>query len=387
MNTNQLLLNFIYTALFDRPSERTLSESEAAAVFSSAKKNAVSSLVFRGIQKSGADMDKDIFARYSEERDKDLYVYLMQAQQITAISNLLEKHQIPFIVLKGGRMRDYYPSPELRTSTDIDILARAEDETLCRLMQNAGFTYEKDGGTTLNFSFASIVEIEIHRHLFDEKLPFHSYFDSIWERAHRKEGWAYQLEMSAEDFFVNMIAHFAKHFSRYGCGIRNAIDLVVYLKNAPQSFSLSRAEEILKQIGLYDFEQRLLQLLHAWESDDWSQENKELTDYILGCGLFGSTKTSTAHTITNSSDKRARQKSLLIHFFPNFRTMSNLYPVLKKCPVLLPFCWIARCFRLLFSDRKKIKKTLQLHSQIDEKAISEVNDILHKMHLEEFGAR
>lgn len=387
MDTNQALINFIYAALFDRPVSKSAIQADLSAILPVAKKNSVASVVYKGIQKSGLSLEEPTRSRYQEEVDKTLFTYLMQSQQADALSEKFEKAQIPFVLLKGSRMRDFYPSAELRTSGDIDILVRADDKTLRQLMEDAGFCYDGDDGNTLNFTFGSAVKIELHRNLFDDKLSFQSYFDSIWDRVQPKTGWNYRFVMTEEDFYVNMIAHFAKHFSRYGCGIRNAIDVAVYLKNAPEDFDRNKAETILRQLGLYDFEQKLLELISSWETDIWSNEVKALTDYILGCGLFGSTKTRTAHTISNSLDKQARKKSLMLHFFPDFRTMSNLYPVLKKCPVLLPLCWIARCFRLAFCDRKKVKNTLALHSQIDEQSLSEVNNMLQKMHLQNFGIR
>ena len=376
-------IEYIYAALFDgRVSEQT-KQADPAELYKTAKKNAISFIVFKGIQKTDAVLEPALLSGFEKEMEKGLYVYAMQSQQVMMLSRLFEKEQIPFILLKGSRMREFYPSPELRTSSDIDILVDAEDAVLFRIMEKSGFAYEKTNGTTMNFRLGPALEVELHRSLFDDKLSFHGYFDSIWDRVSLKDGWKYQYMMTEEDFYINMIAHFAKHFSRYGCGIRNAIDIAVYLKNAPANFSLSRAETVLKEIGLFGFEKKLLQLISAWESEKWTSEDKILTDYIVGCGVFGNRQSMTAHTITAAKEKNARQKSLLFHIFPSMEIMTGLYPVLKKCPLLLPLCWIARGFRLLFSESLRVRTTLKTFSEVDDAALKKTGNIMKMMHLED----
>lgn len=376
------IMEYIYAALFGKEISERTKQADAAELYTISRKNAVAGVVYNGIRKSGTVIEETVTAGYNKEADKGLFVYAMQSQQLATLSKLFQKEKIPFLVLKGSRMRDLYPSPELRTSTDIDILVQGEDDRLIQLMKSLGYTYEKDSGTTLNFRFGAAIEVELHRHLFDDALSFHGYFDSIWDRVQLKDGWKYQYVMSEEDFFANMIAHFAKHFSRYGCGIRNAVDIAVYLKNAPKSFDLDRAETILKKIGLYPFEQRVLQLIHSWETDKWTEEEIALTSYILGCGLFGTKKSTAAHSLLASKNKHARQKKLFSHIFPSYEIMSRLYPALKKCPILLPLCWIARGFRLLFMGRDRIRSTLKLYSQVDEATLEETKGIMQLMHLE-----
>lgn len=382
MIKNRALIKFINAALFDKTYSEVLSLSEEQGLFSVAKSNAVANMVLYGMQRIGVSSTAPILEMFEHEKDKSLFTYLMQSQQVLALSNLFETAQIPFILLKGSRMRDFYPSPELRTSGDIDILIQADRDTVIRLMEARGFTFSKDSDNPLSFRLGAAVEVELHISLFDEKLSFHGYFDSIWDRVTLKDGWKYQYMMTEEDFFVNMIAHFAKHFSRYGCGIRNAIDIAVYLKNAPKDFDLDRAEAILKEIDLYPFEQKILQLIRAWESDTWTEEENTLTDYILGCGLFGNKQTTVAHSISASDEKFATNKKLFSHIFPSIYIMSGMYPVLKKCPLLLPFCWVARGFRLVFFNHDRIRTMLRIYSRLNHGTLEETNSIIRLMHLE-----
>lgn len=381
METLQTTINLIDAVLFN--GSRQVKPSEINNdLLRLARKNAVANVIAAGIKKQELQIPEELQARFSVELQNAALMYAAQAQQIELLCEKLEENQIPFVLLKGARIRDFYPSPELRTSGDIDILTKADDATLISLMQELGFTYDRDGGTTLNFCYAKIVEVELHRRLFDEQVKFHGYFDSIWDRAQPKPGWSYQYVLTEEDFYVNMIAHFAKHFSRYGCGIRNAVDVCLYLKNKPSDFSEEKADEILQELGLLAFERELRHLDSVWfGNEQMQQKDEELTDYLLGCGTFGNNRSKLAHKI--SGKKRSKLQLFWNHVFPSVTIMRGLYPVLDRCIVLLPLCWIARWFRLLFKDRKKVKKTFREYSDVNENYTSKTQDILRRMHLDE----
>ena len=62
----------------------------------------------------------------------------------------------------------------------------------------------------------------------------------------------------------------------------------------------------------------------------------------------------------------------LLRIFKPYRRMTIQYPVLKKCPVLLPVFWIWRWATLLL-NRRKIRRTvreLALNKKLDGEAVS-----------------
>ena len=54
--------------------------------------------------------------------------------------------------------------------------------------------------------------------------------------------------------------------------------------------------------------------------------------------------------------RQARLKSLWNAVFLPFERMKAQFPVLEKHPVLLPFCWAWRLFRLALHPRRNLKK-------------------------------
>jgi hypothetical protein len=57
------------------------------------------------------------------------------------------------------------------------------------------------------------------------------YYDDIWTKVSKREGYNYSYCLSDEDFYIYMIYHCAKHFKSGGLGIRMLMDVYVYLNS------------------------------------------------------------------------------------------------------------------------------------------------------------
>ena len=72
--------------------------------------------------------------------------------------------------------------------------------------------------------------IEAHRAMYDKTVDGRQaeYFSDM-SRAVLREGYQFTYDFNIEDFYIYMIAHIAKHFYAMGCGIRNLLDIYIYL--------------------------------------------------------------------------------------------------------------------------------------------------------------
>ena len=84
----------------------------------------------------------------------------------------------------------------------------------------------------------------------------------------------------------------------------------------------------------------------------------------------------------NVSEK-ARWKAIAVAIFPPYRTMTFLYPILKKVPILFPFTWVARWIKVFMKRRKNISRLQRLLNTQDEevKRLSKLYDELDMKHL------
>lgn len=379
-----LILNHINRALFDRA---VLPENEVDWVFVArmCKFQSVSGLFWAGLQKCEKLPDPRFIEHFHKKDTQERFQYGHQQREKQRVIQMLEEEKIPYILLKGSRMRDFYPDPMTRTSCDIDILFQGDKDVEKRIHEKMlafNYAFVVDCGTTINY-LCKPVEFEMHRYLFDDRLDFHGFFDKVWEYSVPVEG-SCERRLTEEFFYVYMVAHMAKHFSRYGSGVRPVIDLYLYNRRTPDAFDRQKAEKLLKQIDLYDFEQRLLALTRAWfETGDLSEMDMKLTDYIMEAGIYGDSRIMSANT-TKDPEKanEVRRKKILFYLFPSKEVMTRLYPGMMKFPAMLPVAWVRRwCKGAFTGSRDKAVDNLKKHNDVDKGFVSHVSEMISELHL------
>ena len=75
-----------------------------------------------------------------------------------------------------------------------------------------------------------------------------------------------------------------------------------------------------------------------------------MLEYVIDSGTYG----TLAHGVGNEVSKRGKLGFFIRKAFLPYRSMCSLYPALKKAPVLLPFCWVARWVRALVKKPEKV---------------------------------
>lgn len=382
---NNAFINAINLCLNGKKVLPQQEKADVKEMLAIAKKQALANIVYCGLKKDGSCSAEELH-ELGEYAEVCTFQYLRQEQELLRLCTALKGKKIRFVLLKGSRLRSFYPSPELRSSCDIDILTDAPDESILALMKSLGYEYEKDGETTLNFSIPPLVTVEMHRYLFDDRLSFHGYFDSVWDRAIPSEDDSSECFLSEEDFYLYMIAHLVKHFTRYGCGLRPLLDLWLYERSAGDLCDFEAVEKKLAELDLLYFTKQMRELLNKWfEKGELTEQDEELTDYLIRSGVYGSETTKRVNRARSAASVRgAKLRALMRNAFPPMRIMRPMYPRLLRCPVFLPVAWILRLFRILFRDDKKSKKThaIMQSVDVDEEYISQVSDIMKRLRLE-----
>jgi hypothetical protein len=141
----------------------------------------------------------------------------------------------------------------------------------------------------------------------------------------------------------------AKHFLTGGCGIRPFLD--VWILNQLDIFKTKETERLLKEAGVFTFEQKAVSLSSVWFSNaEHGELTKEMEDYIIGAGVYGSLDNSIALRQVREGGKG---KHLLLRIFLPYSALKRTYPKLKKYPILFPFYQVVRWCRILFGKSKK----------------------------------
>lgn len=281
--------------------------------------------------------------------------------QIDAVANLcrvFNDNGIDHMPLKGCIMKKLYPAHELRSMGDADILIRVEQYPRIReIMEALGYRMVMESDHELVWETDQL-HLELHKRLIPSSSDaYFSYYGDGWQVAQPGEG--NQYHMSDEDAFIYLLTHFAKHYEGNGIGSRHIADIWVYLKAYPHMDEAYLQKELTK-LGLWEFYGNLRRTVLAWFEDGAHDEKTEwITNVIFAGGSWGSVRNGIlSETVKGMQEKGSAKKGkwrwfIQLVFLP-MEKMRFRYPVLQKCPILLPFCWVLRWFDILIHRRQNV---------------------------------
>ena len=138
----------------------------------------------------------------------------MQLQELKKLEERMEQAKIPCQPMKGARMKFYYPSPFLREMSDIDILIHGDFmEQAAVELEAMGYVLQQKIKHHDIYRKAPGIVVEAHRAMYDRTVDERQYaYFSDLSRAVRRKDFLYVYDFEAEDFYIYMMAHMAKHF-------------------------------------------------------------------------------------------------------------------------------------------------------------------------------
>lgn len=322
----------------------------------------------------------DIF--FDKECKEELFYQLASniywdSQQAAEIQNLLktfELNGIFCIPLKGIVTKKSYPTSELRTMGDLDILYQIEQtNALKKVMESLGYHSNGEAAKHDHYSKDGVV-VEMHKELLPAGSRAYGYFKGIWSRAVPMSGKRYCYEMTMEDHYLYTLYHLIEHFIRGGIGIRMVLD--IHLLSLRKELDWKNVEKILKKLGIWEFDQNIRTLGERWfssreeASNPFDNKLESLADYVVNGGIFGTRKNDN----TNSMLMYHGKGRYLIHTtFPSYQTMRTVFPWLKS-PLLLPVAWIKRWWNVWTKRRCNVRSQLDKAEQLKKQEQKEVQE-------------
>lgn len=307
-------------------------------------------------------MPEEIKQKFRYEMNINIAKDTAQTVIIGAFLEQMEKAGLRAMPLKGYFIKNLYPGAELRYMTDTDILVDVEHlEKIRPIMEALGFKYDHESDHEVIYKSPQLV-VELHKMLIPEhKSRLREYYLDGWSLAEKIEGKNYIYKFSKENLYIYIVGHIAKHYSDGGIGITHVID--VYLQNK-QDMDMDYVNGELKKVGLETFHRILTEVANMWFSDEnieYSNEAKAMSGFILSGGSFGSETNRISAKLnrkieTSGKETVSKGSIILKMIFPPPSHIKRLYPSVKKCILLYPFCVIARIFKICFFRKKEIKK-------------------------------
>lgn len=299
----------------------------------------------------------------------------IQMEELEKVCTALDKAGISYMKLKGSVIKQYYEYPEMRTMGDADILIKLEDrdkiKEVCEVL--GYYEYAESDHEIIYETKGRKLSIEFHKWLIPSyNKDFYDYFGIGWDFAKKVEGKNSEYAMSDEDFFVYIFAHFAKHYRDSGVGIKYVTDFYIFKKLKP-NMDFEYINKAFEKLQIDKFWYNVDKLLKVWFE---GEETNDIVDHIT-IKLFGSyTFGSAEHRFKSRTLKQVKEgeskfwlkvKSLWYLIFLPYSGMKEIYPCLKKVPILLPFMWIRRWFNAILFRRDRIKYNINNIKSVNDK--------------------
>lgn len=320
----------------------------------------------------------------SKQYKNAVYIEAVQESEKNLILDTLSENMVKCMPLKGSVLKYLYPSPELRTMSDLDILFESSKSKLVKeVLKDLGYKCEKSGGTDDEYNKPPFMNVEMHRIMVDGNFEaIASYYSNIWDVVKPIKDGSLVYEMSLEDFYVHMVAHVARHYAVGGIGIRFVFDEWIYLKHYENVLNFEYINGEFEKLNLLKFAENFKNMTVKWfKGLETTELEEEMTKYIFESGTYGSiVHEQSVKVLLGKEGKRNFKSSKLLYMlrliFPSIKYMKARNHVLKKWPILLPYFYIERICVAMFKKRK-----LAVHSikGLDSYNVDKAKEI-HNLH-------
>lgn len=346
--------------------------------------HSVSVMVFEALKDEKECLTEKIYDLLKNKAQQDVVKDIQGSYDAERIISAFEENGIKFLPLKGYFLKKLYPKPEMRYATDYDILIDDKQiDKVHKVAKSLGMVLKQKGDHHDIFYFPETKTVfEFHKSIFEGRLE--ETFGNGFDRAKLKYGYKYCYELPPEDFYISILGHSAYHFAYGGgVGIRHVIDVYLY-KNAYQ-FDEEYLKKELEKCGLTNFRKQFEKLAdYLFADGEGDGFTEKLADYVLDSSIFANENKKQASDIVanmaSEQDTSAKTKTLMKLIFPQFKTMKGYYPILKKLPILLPLCYIARWFTVIIKRPKSMKKIKKI-TQATYEEIYELKEMRDKLGL------
>lgn len=302
------LFAVIRAGMDQRSDQISLSAEDCKELMQLGAHQSILPIIHRGLQKMDAPVD--LVKECDLARLRDTKQYILQKDALSKIGTALDAERIPYIPLKGAVIRYLYPIPELRTSSDIDVLVQEDD-----LKRAVSATEKATDFKTLKKAYHDIsmvnsnVHLELHFTIKENSENIDKLLARAWEYAEPAKGSRYTFTPEFQIFHV--VAHMSHHFTHGGLGIRPFLDL--WLMRNKTAFDEVSVRQMCSDCGILKFYEESCNLAEVWlGSDEHTGTTKMLEDFCLSGGVFGSAE------FKNAGRQRGKRgwKYILSRVFP-----------------------------------------------------------------------
>lgn len=283
------------------------------------------------------------------------------------ITALLEEHGITAVTLKGYAVARFYPVPEFRKTTDIDLFFYSEEDArkAGKILCKNGFEFSKKWHANHHLIMISEKKetVELHSSWADEFMDRRL---NKYLKDRQKESidhclpidcggvMLYVYDTVYQAFYLTV--HMLQHFTGGGFGLRNLCDWVVLWENCENEKVRNDFFKIACDSGTAKFAKAVTSVCTEYLGlsrekspfpyDTLSEEDftDELLRDILDAGEFGCSEPERMVGMDGNS---------FTAYIKEFHHQMHInFPKSGRVVLLWPFLWSATLIRFLYNNRK-----------------------------------
>lgn len=347
------------------PEDAAVKAMDLEGVYAQAEKQMLLAITCYSVERwlkqaENAAVDPQLLEKWKEAKNKAIRKNMLLDLEREKLTAFMDSRGIWYMPLKGSIIKDWYPLLGMRQMSDNDILFDPDfQKDINQYMTDRGFEREEESGAIHDCYFKKpVYHFEMHLKLFgySAKPEWRAYYQNVKERLHKDENSPCGYHFTDEDLYVYMTTHACKHFDGDGHGVRNLLDVCVFLQKKPD-MDWAYIEGELTKLGLARHEknvrmlaQKLLQperLLKMGEASGFTEQEEEFLAVCLEVGVFGSREHRTKQAFERlQTDGKitpwARVKYLFGRLIPDQELLEELYPKASKHKLLRPLCVLHR---------------------------------------------
>lgn len=288
----------------------------------------------------------------------------------------LEDAGIRCCLLKGAAAARFYNVPDLRISADTDILIDPRDEKrIEKLLKDNGYTVTPRSRSGHHLSARHPVGglLEAHVRAYSDLSAEIVFNGRVKYSTDYEKAVIYGKElhvMNPNDELTYLTAHYIKHLVNGGCGIRQILDILIYMDKNRANIDFDRYYTLMKELR-YDKLIDIIKTIGAkYFRFDYPIKHKELAEKLLtdieNGGTFGFLADDRANFSELYCARRkswSKKRTTLYMWFKSENTIfEKLFPnrngmlirgyAYAKSPLLLPIAWAHRFYDLRFHPDK-----------------------------------
>ena len=374
MKTKEYFLKMVASIICEQSIPLCSTDISIEQLYKLSSKNSVQGLFYLAIKNGNISVDEKLENNLRNTYFANLMRDAAQDNERDFIRQKFSENNIDFMFLKGSHLKSLYPVPEIRYMVDMDVLIRKEDlEKGCQILLENGFTQYLDNVKDVIFTKKPNITVELHQMLFQENYFMHDYFLEVWDKAEKES--EHEYKMSYNDLYVYTLAHLAEHYLEAGSCFRPMMDLFLMEKKLSDKLDFTYINQQFERIGIAGFGKKIRRLCDCmFAGGIYDDDLKTMENYIV----LGAPVKDAEAAAKIASSKKSKIARYIEIAFPDYTSMVARYPTLKKVPFLLPFFWIHRIVKLIFTKDKTASKKRQQLAETDQNSVEIMREIFEK---------